>query len=80
MPDLDCDSNGWARGMRMINHIAACESEALALVGFVAGLMPYFETGNVSKEDLMALFDACAGPNPPLGKLLTCVCCSVYLA
>ncbi len=59
--------------MRMNNNIAACESEVVAYVEFLSGFVQDFQTGIVSRDDLIALLDAYAGTNPPLGKLLTCL-------
>ncbi len=55
--------------IRMNNNIPACESEAVAYVEFLTGLVEDFGPGIMSRDDIMALFEAYAGPNPPLGKL-----------
>ncbi len=63
----------------MKNNIAGCHNEAVAYAEFLTGLVDDFDTGMMSRDDLMALFDKYAGSNPPIGKFFyTSGCVSVY--
>ncbi len=64
----DCDMMKLAQSLVMENNIAACMSEIVAFIEFLTELVPDFETGIMSRNDLKALFDKYAGPNPPPGK------------
>ncbi len=52
--------------------MGGCHSESVAFGEFVTALAVDLKPGILSREDLTALWDAYAQPNPPAGKLLKC--------
>ena len=64
----DCDMIKLGRSITMNNNIPACQSELVAFVEYQTELVEDFDTGIMSRDDVLALFNKYAGPNPPLGK------------
>ncbi len=64
-----CDFRIILENLRISNKLGGCHSESVAFVEYVTDLAEDLEAGIMSREDLMALWDAYAKPNPPSGKL-----------
>ncbi len=73
----DCDLISLVENLRMNNHIAGCQNEAVAYAEFVTGLVDDYEIGIMSRNDVVALFDKYAGSNSPLGKCFY-MCLAVF--
>ncbi len=65
-----CDFRIIAENLRISNNLGGCPSEAIAYSEFIMSLVG--DPGIMTSQDVMALWDAYAEPNPPNGKLFKC--------